>query len=118
MDDKQYNNMAVTDTNAKCITIVHNKCNTIVVTVLLLWSYQGNGAKCDSMAGNRTLLWPWLCDYHMHFQVVCLLIPSGPSLCLKDPLIGNDTIHPELLLMVVVIRCLGIGNSKTRTLRQ
>ena len=39
----------------------------------------------------------------MCFEIVCLLIPSLPMLFLKDPLIRNHTIHPELLPMVGVI---------------
>ena len=77
-------------------------CNNIVVTILLLWSYPSNGTKCDTMAGNSSLLWPWLCDHHMCFQVVCLSIFSVPTLCLKDPQIGNDTIHLKLLIVGVV----------------
>ena len=41
----------------------------------------------------------------MRFQVVFFLsIPSVPTLCLKDPSIKNDTIHPEIILTVDVIR--------------
>ena len=40
----------------------------------------------------------------MSFQVVGLSIPSESTLCLKDPLMEDDTIYPELLLMVRVIR--------------
>ena len=40
----------------------------------------------------------------MHFQIACLAILSVSTLCLKDLQIGNDTIHPELLLTVGVIR--------------
>ena len=32
----------------------------------------------------------------MRFLVVCLSIHTVPTLCLKDPLIGNETIHPEI----------------------
>ena len=39
----------------------------------------------------------------MYFQIVCLSIVSVPMLCLKDPQIGNDTIHQQLLLTVGVI---------------
>ena len=76
--------MAVTNTSARCNTIVlknnicSTKCNTLVVTILLLWSYPGNGAKGDIMAGNDTLLWPWLRDYHIYFLEFCLLIHSMP----------------------------------------
>ena len=53
--------VTVTDTSAKRNTIVHNnicgtKCNTIVVLVLLLWFYPGNGAKNDTMAGYGSFL--------------------------------------------------------------
>ena len=37
------------------------KCSTIFVTVLLLWSYHGNGAKCDTLACN----W-YLCKMYYH----------------------------------------------------
>ena len=40
----------------------------------------------------------------MRFLVVCLSISSVPTLCLKDPRIGNDRIHLELLLTVWMIR--------------
>ena len=53
--------------------------------------------------GHRIFFWPWLSDYHMHFQVVCLSIPSVPALCLKDPLMGDDIIYPVFLLEVEVI---------------
>ena len=54
-------------------------------------------------ACHGTLLWALLRDYHMRFQLVCLSIPSVPTLCLKDPQTGNDTIYPELLLTVGMI---------------
>ena len=85
-----FNTMLITDTSAKCNTVVHDniwgtKCNAIVVTALLLWSYPGNGTKCDTMAGNGFWLWPWLRDHHLRFQVVFFLsIPSVPTLYLKD----------------------------------
>ena len=53
-------------------------------------------------AGNDSLLWTWLRAYHMRFQVVFLLIPTVPTLCLKGPRIENDTIHPELLTFGVI----------------
>ena len=109
--DTDCNNMAVTvtDTNAKCITIVYDnicgtKYNTIIATVLLLWSYPDNGTKCDTMASNGSLFWSWLLDYYIRFRVVCLSIPSVPTLCFKDPPIGDNTIHPTVLLAVGVIR--------------
>ena len=40
----------------------------------------------------------------MRFQVVCLSIPSVPTLCLKNPEIANDKIHLELFLTVGVVR--------------
>ncbi len=51
MHDTNCNNMVVTVTD----TIMHDnisgtKCNTIVFTALLLWSYPGNGAKRDTVA--------------------------------------------------------------------
>ena len=39
-----------------------------------------------------------------HFRIVHLSILSVPTLCMKDPPTRNDTIHPELLLMVGMIR--------------
>ena len=102
------NNITVTDinTSTKSNTIVHDnicgtKYNTIVVTVLLLWSYPGNSTKCDTIVGN-SFLWSSICDHHMCFQVVCLSILSVPTLCLKDSQIGNETIHPELLLVRMI----------------
>ena len=38
-----------------------------------------------------------------YFQIVQLSILSVPTLCLKDSLTRNDTIHPEILLTVGVI---------------
>ena len=52
---------------------------------------------------HRTLFLFWL-RRQMRFQIVCLSIVSMPTLCLKDPLIEKDIIHPELLLVVGVIR--------------
>ena len=43
-------------------------------------------------ACHGSLLWPWLRDCHMCFQVICLSIPSVPMLCLKDPQMGNDNL--------------------------
>ena len=40
----------------------------------------------------------------MRFQVFCLIILSVPELCLNDPQMGDDTIYPEYLLTVGVIR--------------
>ena len=51
--------------------------------------------------GNGSLYQPSFCDQHMRFQVTCLSIPTVPTLCLKDPQLGNDTIYPNLLLTVV-----------------
>ena len=39
----------------------------------------------------------------MRFRVVGLSIPSVPSLCLKDPQMGNNTIHQELLMPVGLV---------------
>ena len=49
-----------------------------------------------------TLLWSYFGDYHMRLRIVCLSIRSLPTLCLKDPQMVNDTIHPELLTVRVV----------------
>ena len=38
----------------------------------------------------------------MHFQIVCSSIFSVPTLCFKDPQIGNDTTLPELLTVGVI----------------
>ena len=70
----------------------------------LYWSYPGNSAKCDTMASNSTLLLPWFSDFHVCFWVACLSIPSVPTLCLKDPQMGNDIFHPECLLTVGMVR--------------
>ena len=40
----------------------------------------------------------------MGFRLVGLSTPSVPTLCLKDLLLGDDTIYPELLLTVGVDR--------------
>ena len=58
------------------------RCNPIQVTVpnVVRWIL-------------HILLWHWLGDYHMHFQVVCLSISPVPTLCLKDSQMGNDTSH-------------------------
>ena len=53
------------------------------------------------MAGNGSLFWPWLRDYHIFSQGVCLSMPSVTTLCLKDPQMGDDTIYPELLTVGV-----------------
>ena len=124
----------VTDINTKCNTVVHDniystKCNTIVVTVLLLWSCPGNSAKYNNIIVTVTKVILWLvvvlycclCSVTTTcFQVVCLSIPSVLTLCLKDPQLGNNSIHPELLTVdwYVGASCLGVDNSKTRrTLR-
>ena len=59
-------------------------------------------AKYDARAGNGSLLWSSLRYYHMRLQIVWLSIPSVPTLCLKDPPIGNDTIHPDFLTVGVI----------------
>ena len=41
-------------------------------------------------------------DHHMRFQVVYLSIFFVPTLCLKDPLMGDDTIYLELLTVEVI----------------
>ena len=47
----------------------------------------------------------YLCDTLVsHFWIVRLSILSVPTLCLKDQQTRSDTIHPELLLTVGVIR--------------
>ena len=111
---------------AKCGTIVVTvllhcsypgngaKCGTIVVTVLLHCSYPGNGAKCGTIVVTVLLH----CSYPGNgakcgtIVVTVLLHSSYPgnsakcfsrwfvhqsSLCLQ---IGNDTIYPELLLVI------------------
>ena len=55
-------------------------------------------------ACHSTLLWHWFRDCLTRFRVVCLSIPSVPTLCLKNQHMGNDTIHLELLLSVEVVR--------------
>ena len=54
--------MAITDTSTKCITIVHDnicgtKYNTIIIMVLLLWSYSGNGTKSNYIVDTIPLLY-------------------------------------------------------------
>ena len=39
----------------------------------------------------------------MRFRLIGLSTPSVPTLCLKDPLMGKDTIYPKLLLVVRVV---------------
>ena len=60
----------------------------------------GRDTKCDTML----VMGPWFRDYHTCFRTVGLSVPSVPTLCLKGPLMGNDTIYPELLLTVEVFR--------------
>ena len=63
------------------------------------------------------LLWPFFCDYHMHFLVVCLSVPSVPTLCLEDPQMDDDTVYMKLLLTVgwfVGTVCIGVVGLKTR----
>ena len=61
----------------------------------------------DTMAvtvPNVGLLWTWFREYPMRFRVFGLSIPPVPTLCLKDPLMGDNTIYPEFLLTVEMIR--------------
>ena len=46
-------------------------------------------------------LLPSFCDFHICFRIVCLSVSSVPSLSLKVPQIGNDSIYPELLMVVI-----------------
>ena len=43
------------------------------------------------------------CDYNICFRVVSFTTLSVSMLCLKDPLMEYDAIHPELLLTVGVV---------------
>ena len=52
----------------------------------------------------------------MHFRLAGSSTLSVPTLRLKDPLIGDDTISPELLTgWFVETSCLGVGNSETKS---
>ena len=45
-----------------------------------------------------------LCDTIVpYFRIVCLSMLSMPTLCLKDPQTRNDSVFPEIFLMVGVI---------------
>ena len=47
-------------------------------------------------------IWLWPSFRNLRFRIVGLLILSVPTLCLKDPLMGYDTIYTELLTVSVV----------------
>ena len=61
---------------------------------LVLWPY----------ACHVTLLWSWFCDKNLRFRVVGSSTLSVPTLCLKNPLMGDDTIYLGLLQTVQVVR--------------
>ena len=62
-----------------------------------MWYYPCNGAKCDSIL--VTVTYCGLGSMITTCIPRSLLIDSViPMLCLKDPQMGNDTIHPEFLL--------------------
>ena len=69
----------------------------------------------------RYLIVTLIRDYHIHSRLVGLSPASVPTLSLKGPQMGDDTIYPELLRTasgVVGTIYLGVGNPKTRkTLR-
>ena len=98
------NNIAVTTTNAytsaKCNTVVHDntcctKCNNNDC------SYPGNGAECGTIIVT-VLLFNLILVTAPNVIPVCLSILFVFTLCLKDPLIENDTVHPELLTLRVI----------------
>ena len=99
-----YNNIVVTtNTSAKSNTVVHD--NIYSTKCYNDWSHSGNGAKFGNIVVTVLLLWSLFRKRRqMRFLVVCLSILSVPTQSLKDPQIGNDTIHPELLPTVGVIR--------------
>ena len=94
--------------------VLDNLCNTIVVmtpgpngilwlvtalNVILSWY----NTKCDTVVvtlPNKVQCGLGSLPATMVLWVVCLSIPSVPTLCLKDPQMGDDTIHLEFLLTV------------------
>ena len=68
-----------------------------------LGSYLEHGTNYSTMVWPGTNYNTIACPVQIYFEIVCLLIFSVHTLSLKDPLIGNDTIHLEPLLTVGVI---------------
>ena len=63
-----------------------------------VWSYASHCAQCWVTTNHGTCS---CCvrDYHICFRLFALSCPSVPTLCLKDPRSGVDTIQPYFLLM-------------------
>ena len=65
-----------------------------------MWSYASHGALCGVTTSHSTCCGCCVRDYHICFRLFALSSSSVPTLCLKDPRSGVDTIQPDLLLTV------------------
>ena len=59
--------------------------------------YASHGAQCGVTTSHSTCYGYCVHDYHISFRLFALSNPSVPTLCLKDPQKGVDTIQPDLL---------------------
>ena len=62
-----------------------------------LWFYASHRAQCSVTSSYRTFCGCCVPDYHICFRQFTLSSPSVPTLCLKDPRSGVDTIQPDFL---------------------
>ena len=65
-----------------------------------VWSYRSHGVQCGVITSHSTCCSYCVRDYHISFRLFASSNPSVPTLCLKDPRTGVDTIQPDLLLTV------------------
>ena len=65
-----------------------------------MWFYASHGAQCGVTTSHSTCCGYCVHDYHISFRLFALSNPSVPTLCLKDPRRGVNTVQLDLLLTV------------------
>ena len=71
-----------------------------VCVCVCVWSYSSHVARCGVTTSHSTCCGYFVRDYHISFRLFALSNPSVPTLCLKNPRRGVDTIQPDLILRV------------------
>ena len=65
-----------------------------------VWSYASHRAQCGVTTSHSTCCGYFVRDFHISFRLFTLSNPSVPTLCMKYPRSGANTIQPDLLLTV------------------
>ena len=97
VDFLQNNSLSIQHTHSSKFSI-STSTSKIPSLDIVLWSYASYKAQCGMITSHSTSCGYFVRDYHINFRPFALSNPSVPTLCLKDPRSGVDTIQPDFLL--------------------